>query len=222
MISLKKQLQRIGMLLLLTTAVFTTYTTITNVSIDQLKEWWTGIPLTDSQEKAELDNDTATALNIEPNLFSSEETKPETVEEAVDWSEYPSTNVLATGYTAGVESTGKSEGHPQYGITFSGVKVKRDLYSTIAADPDVFPIGTILFIPGYGYGVVADTGSAIKGDKIDLYYETVDEVYELWGKKNVEVYVVEEGNGQITEEDIIELNEAEEVQSFRNQYTSAS
>lgn len=70
--------------------------------------------------------------------------------------------MTATGYTAGAESTGKSPGHPQYGITYSGVKVKRDLYSTVAADPSVFPIGTILFIPNYGYRVVADTGSKLK------------------------------------------------------------
>ena len=75
--------------------------------------------------------------------------------------------VTATGYTAGYESTGKKPGHPQYGITYSGVKVKRDrnTLSTIAADPDVFPLGSILYIPGYGYGIVADIGSAIKGQK---------------------------------------------------------
>lgn len=73
--------------------------------------------------------------------------------------------VIATGYTAGVESTGKRPGHPQYGITYSGVKVRRDQVSTIAADPRLFPIGTLLYIPGYGYGVVADTGSAIKGKR---------------------------------------------------------
>ncbi|MEH7106245.1 hypothetical protein V7083_00495, partial [Bacillus sp. JJ1764] len=71
---------------------------------------------------------------------------------------YPKHNVTATGYTAGAESTGKSQGHPEYGITYSGVKVKRDLFSTIAADLAVYPIGTILFIPEYGYGVVADKG----------------------------------------------------------------
>lgn len=117
--------------------------------------------------------------------LSSQQTTNEslTLEEAFDWSQYPSVTVVATGYTAGVESTGKTPDHPSYGITYSGVRVKRDLYSTIAADLKVFPIGTILFIPGYGYGVVADTGSAIKGHKIDLYYETVDDVYKHWGKK---------------------------------------
>ncbi|MEH7386937.1 3D domain-containing protein, partial [Bacillus sp. JJ1521] len=87
------------------------------------------------------------------------------IEEAIDFSKYPTQSVVATGYTAGIESTGKDANHPSYGITYSGVKVKRDLYSTIAADLNVFPIGTILFIPNYGYGVVADKGGAIKGNK---------------------------------------------------------
>ncbi|GAA0355881.1 3D (Asp-Asp-Asp) domain-containing protein [Bacillus horti] len=116
-------------------------------------------------------------------------------------------NVLATGYTAGFESTGKYEDHPGYGITFSGVKVRRDLYSTIAADVTVFPLGTILYIPNYGYGVVADTGGAIKGNKIDLYFETVDDVYRFWGKKTLDVYVIQHGEGEMSESWLDELND---------------
>nr|WP_081667354.1 3D domain-containing protein [Paenibacillus pinihumi] len=114
--------------------------------------------------------------------------------------------VVATGYTAGVESTGKKPGHPQYGITYSGVKVRRDYVSTIAADPKVFPIGSILYIPGYGYGVVADTGSAIKGHKIDLYFETIKQVYREWGKRSVEVLVIHQGNGKMTEAWLQQIN----------------
>ena len=142
------------------------------------------------------------------------------IEEYLDLSQYESMNVLATGYTAGYESTGKNPDHPSYGITYSGVKVKRDLYSTIAADISIFPIGTILFIPGYGYGVVADTGSAIKGNRLDLYFNTVQDVYEQWGKKSLEVYLIQKGDGHITEETIRALNEDEEVQVFRQQFVS--
>nr|WP_305728346.1 3D domain-containing protein [Paenibacillus sp. UNC496MF] len=116
--------------------------------------------------------------------------------------------VVATGYTAGVESTGKRPGHPQYGITYSGVKVRRGFVSTIAADPKVFPIGTVLYVPGYGYGIVADTGSKIKGKKIDLYFETRKQVYKQWGKRQVTVYVLKRGNGKLTEARMTELNEA--------------
>lgn len=111
-----------------------------------------------------------------------------------------SVEVVATGYYAGVESTGKHPGHPEYGITFSGVKVRQGVLSTIAADPKVFPLGTILYIPGYGYGIVADTGSAIKGYKIDLYYKTKDQIYKEWGKRTVRVFVVKKGDGRVSEE----------------------
>ncbi|MHA6483157.1 3D domain-containing protein [Paenibacillus sp. strain BS8-2] len=119
--------------------------------------------------------------------------------------------VVATGYTAGVESTGKRPGHPGYGITYSGVKVRRDQVSTIAADPNLFPIGTLLLIPGYGYGVVADTGSAIKGNKIDLYFETISEVYEQWGKRKVSVQVLRRGKGKLTESWLHNINQAVQV-----------
>src|SRR4051812_27153307 len=143
------------------------------------------------------------------------------LEEAFDWSRYPKHTVTATGYTAGIESTGKSQGHPEYGITFSGVKVKRDLFSTVAADLTVFPIGTILFIPEYGYGVVADKGGAIKGNKVDLYYETVEDVYNKWGKKEIDVYIIEQGNGKLTEAQLQALNEDKTMQVFRQQYISS-
>ncbi len=108
--------------------------------------------------------------------------------------------VIATGYTAGYESTGKNPGHPLYGVTFSGLDVQRGELSTIAADPEVFPLGTVMYIPSYGYGIVADTGSAIKGNKIDLYYDTVDEVFSEWGKREIDVFVIEEGTGQLSQE----------------------
>ncbi|EHB67983.1 MULTISPECIES: 3D domain-containing protein [Paenibacillus] len=124
--------------------------------------------------------------------------------------------VTATGYTAGYESTGKKPGHPQYGITYSGVKVKRDknTLSTIAADPDVFPLGSILYIPGYGYGIVADIGSAIKGRKIDLYFATTKQVFQEWGKKDVEVQVIKQGSGKCTEQMLRTFGNAIETYRF--------
>lgn len=116
-------------------------------------------------------------------------------------------SVLATGYTAGVESTGKRPGHPQYGVTYSGVKVRRSKVSTIAADTRVFPLGTLLYIPGYGYGCVADTGSRIKGKRIDLYFPSTRQVFKEWGKKQVEVKVIRRGSGRVTETMLDEMNE---------------
>ncbi|WP_442865094.1 3D domain-containing protein [Alkalihalobacillus sp. CinArs1] len=161
-------------------------------------------------------NDLTNWFFPDQKVLTTEE-KPQTLDNSQDWSQFPVHTVTATGYTAGVESTGKKPDHPAYGITYSGVKVTRDLYSTIAADPDTFPIGTILFIPGYGYGVVADTGSAITGNRIDLYYDTVQDVYDEWGKKTIEVYVIKKGDGSLTEEVLQSLNEDESMQVFRQQ-----
>ncbi len=121
--------------------------------------------------------------------------------------QYPKVRVVATGYYAGYESTGKTPNHPSYGITYSGVRVRRGTYSTIAADLRVFPLGTILYIPGYGYGVVADKGGAIRGNKIDLYFETKKDVYSKWGKRTVDVFVVHKGSGTLTEYTMKALND---------------
>ncbi len=59
----------------------------------------------------------------------------------------------------------------------------------VAVDTSVIPFGTKLYIPGYGYAVAGDTGGAIKGNKIDLFYDTVAECYEF-GRRNVDVYVL--------------------------------
>ncbi|SEQ87392.1 3D domain-containing protein [Piscibacillus halophilus] len=151
----------------------------------------------------------------EEEVVDSEE-DVENVEQAsmsaeVAFKQFPAKTVVATGYTAGYESTGKTKEHPQYGITYSGLTVQRDVISTVAADPNVFPLGTVLYVPDYGYGIVMDTGGAIKGNKIDLYYETVDEVYNEWGKKSTDVYVIEMGDGSVTEDDLVYWEE--QVQS---------
>lgn len=219
------------MLLLFIGAIYTTVSSITNITILDVKESLasevTGIEVETTDDMKErqfyLPEKNLNKLIERKEYISSEEIDgPETLEEAIDFNQYPTTTVIATGYTAGVESTGKSPDHPQYGITYSGIKVKRDLYSTIAADLSVFPLGTILYIPDYGYGVVADIGGAIKGNKIDLYFDTVEEVYSEWGKKELEVYVVKKGNGQITEQELVALNENKALQVFREQIRQKS
>ena len=221
--------RRIGMILLFIGALYFTVASISNVSLADMHVWGDQKileePVNDSQASSEnkhieLKNKVLNRLMERTRLISNDDIEaPKTLEEAVNVEQYPSDTVVATGYTAGIESTGKTDNHPEYGITYSGVKVKRDLYSTIAADLNVYPIGTILYIPDYGYGVVADKGSAINGNKIDLYYGTVEDVYAQWGKKTLEVYVVELGDGKLTEEQLTKLNENEALQVFRQEIT---
>lgn len=61
--------------------------------------------------------------------------------------------------------------------------------STVAVDPNVIPLGTKLYIEGYGYAVAADTGGAISGNKIDLYMNSNSECINF-GRQNVTVHVV--------------------------------
>ncbi|MFB4159981.1 3D domain-containing protein [Geomicrobium sp. JSM 1781026] len=207
-------LKRILMAFLVLCALYVTYTQLTGIST---KDW------TDEQGKqVNASDDEIHQWAIRSQVQAAEVLDDDaTVQEAaaqieanIDLDEFPAVNVTATGYTAGSESTGKEPGHPAYGITFSGVPVSRDVYSTIAADPDVFPIGTILFVPGYGYGVVADTGSAIQGEIIDLYYETVNDVYNEWGKKDINVYIMQYGEGSLSEEEFDSLNENRALEVF--------
>lgn len=97
-------------------------------------------------------------------------------------------NATLTAYTAGYESTGKTPSHPAYGITSSGTKVKEG--RTIAVDPNVIPIGSIVYIEGVGLRRAEDTGSAIKGARIDVYIPELEEALEFGVKENVKVYVL--------------------------------
>ncbi|MFA5844615.1 MAG: 3D domain-containing protein [Coriobacteriia bacterium] len=62
-------------------------------------------------------------------------------------------------------------------------------YGIVAVDPDVIPLGTRVYIPGYGYAVAADTGSAIRGNRIDVCFDTVREAL-AWGRRSVTIVVL--------------------------------
>ena len=72
------------------------------------------------------------------------------------------------------------------GITYSGHYFRRGL---VAVDPTVIPLGTRLYIPGYGYAIADDTGGAIKGNRIDLAFESIDDAYQF-GVQKVTVYIM--------------------------------
>ncbi len=92
----------------------------------------------------------------------------------------------ASAYTAGFESTGKRPGDRGYGITASGMKAEKGV---VAVDPNVIPLGTELYVENYGIAIAGDTGGAIKGNKIDLFYESVTDALNF-GRRNVTVYVL--------------------------------
>lgn len=77
------------------------------------------------------------------------------------------------------------------GITASGAATTRDPdgYSTIAVDPRVIPIGSTVYVEGYGYAVASDTGGAIKGNIIDVFFHSESEASN-WGRRSVKVYIL--------------------------------
>lgn len=108
--------------------------------------------------------------------------------------EYFELDVEVTAYTNGPESTGKSPGHPAYGITSSG---KSAGWGTIAA-PREFPYGVEVEIPGYGRGVVQDRGGAIRWHPekqkyiLDVWMDDVKEARK-WGRRNLRVKISRAG-----------------------------
>ncbi|NLA60115.1 MAG: DUF348 domain-containing protein [Firmicutes bacterium] len=73
------------------------------------------------------------------------------------------------------------------GYTHTGILAERGV---IAVDPRVIPLGSRVYVDGYGFAVAADTGSAIKGNRVDVCFSTHEEALR-WGRKQVKVYVIE-------------------------------
>lgn len=84
----------------------------------------------------------------------------------------------ATAYTGG-------------GLTAMGIKPVRDPngLSTVSVDSSIIPLGSKVYVDGYGYAIASDTGGAIKGNKIDLYMNTLQDCYSF-GRRTVTVTIV--------------------------------
>ncbi len=84
--------------------------------------------------------------------------------------------MVATAYTANCAGCG--------GMTAIG---RRAGYGIVAVDPRVIPLGTRLYIPGYGMAVAGDTGGAIIGARIDLGFDSLRDAL-IFGRRDVTVY----------------------------------
>jgi len=94
-----------------------------------------------------------------------------------------SIQVVATAYEPGPTSCGKYAN----GYTATGMKAGKGV---IAVDPKVIPLGTKVYVEGYGMAVAADVGGAIKGNKIDVCMDTVAECKQ-WGRKTVTLHILQ-------------------------------
>ncbi len=96
-----------------------------------------------------------------------------------DSSTTPAPAPARSGRTITVSSTGYSlPGHTATGLPVG--------WGVVAVDPAVIPLGTRMTIPGYGEGVAADTGSAVRGYDIDLWFPTLAQA-RAWGRRTVTI-----------------------------------
>jgi 3D (Asp-Asp-Asp) domain-containing protein len=87
-------------------------------------------------------------------------------------------SMVATAYTAGCVGCS--------GYTASGYRAGHGI---VAVDPSVIPLGTRLYIPGYGFAIAGDTGGAIHGNRIDLGFDSIGDAVQF-GRRLVKVYTL--------------------------------
>jgi uncharacterized protein YabE (DUF348 family) len=90
--------------------------------------------------------------------------------------------VSSTAYTANCNGCS--------GYTATGINLRANPnMKVIAVDPRVIPLGTKVYVEGYGYAIAADKGSAIKGNKIDVFFASKSDAYR-WGRKTVKIKIL--------------------------------
>lgn len=116
----------------------------------------------------------ATTTSVTSNAPTSETKTPASVEKEL--------TMTATAYTASCAGCS--------GITATGINLKANPnQKVISVDPTVIPLGSKVWVEGYGEAIAGDTGGAIKGNKIDIFIPTKQEALN-WGRKTVKVKVL--------------------------------
>lgn len=132
-------------------------------------------------ESAEAETPTEPAATEVATLLPVEEVAPEDEIKAID-------DGISYAAVMSMEASAYLPGDGNgAGITATGIPAT---YGVAAVDPGVIPLGTRLYIPGYGEAIAADTGGAIYGYRIDLCMESYSEAMQF-GRRNVTVYVLD-------------------------------
>ena len=91
--------------------------------------------------------------------------------------------VTSTAYTASCNGCS--------GTTATGVNLLANPNAkVIAVDPRVIPLGSKVYVEGYGYAIASDTGGAIKGNKIDVFFPSKTDAYR-WGRQTVKIKILD-------------------------------
>ncbi|WP_317913621.1 3D domain-containing protein [Carnobacterium maltaromaticum] len=100
------------------------------------------------------------------------------------------TAAAPSGRVVTVSATAYSTSEPgMSSFTALGIDL-RQTSNVIAVDPNVIPLGSRVFVEGYGEAIAGDTGGAIVGNKIDVHFATVDACYQ-WGVRSVQVTILD-------------------------------
>ena len=140
-----------------------------------------------AEEKSEIE-ETVQEEITEPAEVTEDAVEVETVEiieepaqENIESTERDYYSVLSMEASAYLPGDGNGAG-----ITATGIRAG---YGVAAVDPSIIPLGTRMYIPGYGEAIAADTGGAIRGYMIDLCVESYSEAMQF-GRRNVTVYIL--------------------------------
>ncbi|WP_017798276.1 3D domain-containing protein [Oceanobacillus kimchii] len=162
-----------------------------DVKVAQLKEWnnlSTDLIVIDQELsiKGELDTkENKETPQQEQNTSDQSEADESNASESTEESapEGETISMSATAYTA------KCDGCS--GVTYTGIDLNSNPNAkVVAVDPNVIPLGSEVYVEGYGYATAADIGSAINGNKIDLHVPTKEEANNF-GVQQVDVTIVD-------------------------------
>ncbi|MFB7642049.1 3D domain-containing protein, partial [Peribacillus butanolivorans] len=165
-----------------------------HVSVNDLKSW-NGLNSDTIHPKQELVIKPATnkdeAASVKPEQNSelaapankSEKEKTTSKSQATNQSDIEKEiTVRATAYTADCQGCS--------GTTATGIDLKANPDAkVVAVDPSVIPLGSKVYVEGYGYATAEDTGSAIKGNRVDIFIPNEQDALN-WGVKNVKIQVL--------------------------------
>lgn len=121
-------------------------------------------------------------LQLPDHIQNKPAVKEEKKETLDDYEVVKTLTVEASAFTAHCKGC---SGKTAYGIDLR----KNPNIKLIAVDPDVIPLGTKVWVEGYGIAIAGDTGGAIKGGKVDLFMKTKKQAYN-WGRKKVEIKIL--------------------------------
>lgn len=174
-----------------------------NVTVKQIKEWNNldsevikvgqvldikGVPDEEDQDKDSnkqaVKEDQEKSTNKQAvEVSSTEQNQPKEDKASKESKDEKTMTVTATAYTASCEGCS--------GITYTGVDLNKNPNAkVIAVDPNVIPLGSKVYVEGYGEATAEDIGSAIKGNKIDVFIPDLDGAKQ-WGRKSVNITILD-------------------------------